>query len=66
VTDGSATTLSGVNVVDPYTVKINSARPDATFLHVVAINFASVVPKEAVEEFGADFGKHPVGSAPSR
>jgi ABC-type transport system substrate-binding protein len=60
--DGSATSLSGVTVTDPYTVVIKLSRPDATFLHVVAINFASVVPKEAVEEFGADFGKHPVGS----
>jgi ABC-type transport system substrate-binding protein len=54
--------LSGVEVVDPATVKITLSRPDATFLHVMAINFASVVPKEAVEEFGADFGKHPVGT----
>ena len=28
----------------------------------MAINFASVVPKEAVEAAGADFGKKPVGS----
>jgi len=60
--DGSATGLSGVKVIDPYTVEITLSRPDATFLHVMAINFASVVPKEVVEEFGADFGKHPVGS----
>ncbi len=54
--------LSGVTVVDPLTVQITLSRPDATFLHVMAINFSSVVPKEAVEEFGADFGKHPVGT----
>ena len=54
--------LSGVAVVDPLTVKITLTHPDATFLHVMAINFSSVVPKEAVEEFGADFGKHPVGT----
>ena len=54
--------LSGVEVVDPLTVKITLSRPDATFLHVMAINFSSVVPKEAVDEFGADFGKHPVGT----
>ncbi len=54
--------LSGVEVVDPATVKITLSRPDATFLHVLALNFASVVPKEAVAEFGADFGKHPVGT----
>lgn len=60
--DGSVTTLSGVTVVDPYTVKIELSRPDATFLHVMAINFASIVPKEEVEKYGADFGKHPVGT----
>ena len=54
--------LSGVQVVDPLTVQVTLSRPDATFLHVMAINFSSVVPKEAVEEFGADFGKHPVGT----
>jgi peptide/nickel transport system substrate-binding protein len=29
---------------------------------VLALNFASVVPREEVEKWGADFGKHPVGS----
>lgn len=59
---GSATSLEGVTVVDPLTVKIELSRPDATFLHVMALNFASVVPKEAVDEAGADFGKKPVGT----
>lgn len=60
--DGSATSLSGVTVLDPATVKIELSRPDATFLHVMALNFSSVVPKEEVEKWGADFGKHPVGT----
>jgi ABC-type transport system substrate-binding protein len=60
--DGSATSLEGVTVVDPLTVKIELSRPDATFLHVMAINFASVVPKEAVDAAGGDFGKQPVGT----
>src|SRR4029079_11301265 len=29
---------------------------------LLALNFASVVPKEAVEAAGGDFGKHPLGS----
>ncbi|MBS0122601.1 ABC transporter substrate-binding protein [Thetidibacter halocola] len=62
MSDGSATSLSGVEVVDPMTVKITLSRPDATFLHVMALNFASVVPKEAVEAAGDDFGKQPVGT----
>ena len=62
VAGGKAESLSGVTVVDPYTVKFELSRPDATFLHVMAINFAHVVPKEEVEKYGADFGKHPVGT----
>jgi peptide/nickel transport system substrate-binding protein len=59
---GKADHLSGITVVDPYTIKFELSRPDATFLHVLALNFAHVVPKEEVEKYGADFGKHPVGS----
>lgn len=60
--DGSATSLAGVTVIDPATVEIKLSRPDATFLHVMALNFASVVPKEAVEAANGDFGKMPVGT----
>jgi oligopeptide transport system substrate-binding protein len=62
VESGEADSLSGVTVVDPQTVEIKLSRPDATFLHVMALNFASVVPQEAVEEHGADFGQNPVGT----
>ncbi|WP_336067394.1 ABC transporter substrate-binding protein [Nitratireductor rhodophyticola] len=59
---GNADGLSGITVVDDHTIKFELSRPDATFLHVLALNFAHVVPKEEVEKHGADFGKHPVGS----
>ncbi len=62
MTDGSATTISGIAAPDEGTVKFTLAQPDATFLNVLALNFASAVPKEAVEAAGADFGKKPVGS----
>ncbi|MEQ9606671.1 MAG: ABC transporter substrate-binding protein [Kiloniellaceae bacterium] len=58
----AGTALEGVTAVDDTTVKIELSRPDATFLHVMALNFAHVVPAEAVEKHGADFGKHPVGT----
>ncbi|MGB3642915.1 MAG: ABC transporter substrate-binding protein [Mesorhizobium sp.] len=60
--EGKADGLSGITVVDPSTIKFELTRPDATFLHVMAINFSHVVPKEEVEKYGADFGKHPVGT----
>ena len=59
---GNADSLEGVEVVDDSTLKIVLSRPDATFLHVMALNFAHVVPSEETEKHGADFGKHPVGT----
>ena len=59
---GEADALEGVTVEGPSTVRIELSRPDATFLHVMALNFASVVPREAVEAAGDDFGKNPVGT----
>lgn len=62
VSGGTSETLSGIETPDDQTVIFKLSRPDATFLHVLAINFASVVPKEAVEAAAGDFGKKPVGS----
>ncbi|NEI72796.1 ABC transporter substrate-binding protein [Rhizobium lusitanum] len=59
---GKADNLPGIEAPDESTVVFHLSRPDATFLHVLAINFASVVPKEAVDAANGDFGKHPVGS----
>src|SRR5690348_10882206 len=62
VAAGKTTTLSGLATPDDNTVVFTLTRPDATFLHIMAINFAFVVPKEEVEKYGADFGHHPVGT----
>lgn len=59
---GEATTLAGVKVIDDHTISVELSAPNATFLHVMGLNFASVVPKEVVEKFGEDFGKNPVGT----
>ena len=59
---GKAGAISGIEATDDATVKFTLAQPDATFLNVLALNFASAVPKEVAEPAGADFGKKPVGS----
>ncbi|WP_228157967.1 ABC transporter substrate-binding protein, partial [Acinetobacter baumannii] len=46
---GKSEHLSGVEAVDDYTVKVTLKQPNATFLHVMAINFASIVPREEVD-----------------
>ena len=62
VAAGKADHLSGVKVIDPYTIAITLSKPDATFLQVVALNFASVVAKEDIAKEGADYGHHPDGT----
>ena len=59
---GKAAELTGITTPDDYTVKIELSHPDATMLHLMALNFSFIVPKEEVEKYGADFGKHPVGT----
>lgn len=59
---GKAGELSGVKTPNDKTVAITLTRPDATFLHLMAINFGYVVPKEEVEKAGTDWGKKPVGT----
>jgi peptide/nickel transport system substrate-binding protein/oligopeptide transport system substrate-binding protein len=62
VAGGKAETLSGIATPDAKTVIFKLTRPDATFLHLMAINFGYIVPKEEVEKAGADWGKKPVGT----
>jgi ABC-type transport system substrate-binding protein len=59
---GRAKELSGIVTPNDRTVVLRLTRPDATFLHLLALNFAHVVPKEEVEKEGQDFGRKPVGT----
>ena len=63
---GSAQELSGITTPDDHTVVIDLSQPDATFLHIVAINFSFAVPKEEIEKYGQDFGRNPVGTGAYR
>jgi peptide/nickel transport system substrate-binding protein/oligopeptide transport system substrate-binding protein len=62
---GEATELSGVRVVDPQTIEIKLSRPDATFLHVMALNFAMSSARGGRAP-RRDFGRQPVGTGAFR
>ncbi len=62
--DGKATSVSGIKVVDKYTITFTLAQPDVTFPNKMALNFAFVVPKEEVDKYGENFGHNPVGTGP--
>ena len=62
--DGSATTVEGIQALDANTVEFTLSAPDVTFLNKMALNFSFIVPKEAVEEAGENFGHAPIGTGP--
>ncbi len=64
VMNGKAKTASGIHVLNKYTIRFVLSRPDVTFLNVMAMNFAYVVPKEVVQKEGSSFGHKPVGTGP--
>ncbi len=57
--DGQSTTL-GVTAVDDSTIVITLEAPQATFLKMLALPVASVVP----DSVGTEFGQHPIGTGP--
>ncbi len=59
---GTATHVSGIKVVDPHTLEVDLDTPNQSFLNIVAMPFAYVVPKEAVAAAGADWPHKPVGA----
>jgi oligopeptide transport system substrate-binding protein len=64
VAAGKAATASGIKVLSKYAIRFTLTQPDTTFLNVMAMNFAYIVPKEVVAKEGAGFGHAPVGTGP--
>lgn len=62
--EGKTKEVEGVQVLDPYTLKIVLDKPFAPFLTYLAMPTGWVLPKEEVEKWGPEFTRHPVGSGP--
>jgi peptide/nickel transport system substrate-binding protein len=57
---------AGLRVLDDTTIDIELREPFAPFLSLVAMPYAWIVPREAVEWYGDRFGEHPIGTGPFR
>ncbi|MCB9232228.1 MAG: ABC transporter substrate-binding protein [Bacteroidia bacterium] len=64
--EGSSPEISGFQAPDDSTFQIQLISPFPPFLSLLAMPYAYVVPKEAVEKYGKDFRSHPVGTGPFR
>ena len=54
--------VEGVKVIDDYTVEIKLNQPFSSFLHILAMPFGYVFPKEAVEKYGKEMRNKTVGT----
>jgi ABC-type transport system substrate-binding protein len=58
--------VAGLEAVDDHTLRIRLTEPYPLLLHTLTTGFSAVVPREAVEHYGREFGVRPVGSGPFR
>ncbi|MBU3741876.1 MAG: ABC transporter substrate-binding protein [Candidatus Kapabacteria bacterium] len=61
---GERGSIDGIRVVNDSVVTIRLTKPFAPFLAVLTMPYAWIVPHEAVRAYGANFGRHPVGTGP--
>ncbi|RYZ77066.1 MAG: hypothetical protein EOP05_03060 [Proteobacteria bacterium] len=65
--DGKATydtVVEGLQATDANTLVIKLNKPYFQLYYVLAMQFAGVVPKEAVDKYGEEFLNNPVGTGP--
>jgi len=60
--EGKTSTVSGIVVVDPETVRFDLDKPVPYFLNQVSLPTAGVVSRKAVEKSGDTFGERPAGA----
>ncbi len=51
-------------IIDDSTFQLKLLRPYNPILGIISMQYCSIVAKEAVEKYGTDFRRHPVGSGP--
>lgn len=56
--------VTEVNVVDEYTVQFKLAYPFSPLLSILANHEGSMISPKAIEQYGKDLSKHPVGTGP--
>lgn len=58
------TPIEGLRAIDETTLEIELERPYPQLAYTLAMALSAIVPREAVEHYGREFGVHPVGSGP--
>jgi peptide/nickel transport system substrate-binding protein len=56
--------VNGFTAIDDSTFQLKLIRPFQSILGILSMQYCSVIPHEAVEKYGNDFRRHPVGTGP--
>jgi peptide/nickel transport system substrate-binding protein len=56
--------VNGFSAVDDTTFQVRLSKPYHPILGILSMQYCSILPHEAVEKYGGDFRRHPVGSGP--
>jgi ABC-type transport system substrate-binding protein len=56
--------IAGIEIPDPYTLRIHLNAPDYNFLYSIAYTGLGAVAREVIDAHGAQSGQHPVGTGP--
>lgn len=57
-------TTQPFKAIDDSTFQLKLIKPFQAILGILSMQYCSIVPKEAVEKYGNDFRRHPVGTGP--
>lgn len=57
-------TLNGFHAIDDTTFQLKLQRPFNPILNILSMQYCSVIPHEAVEQYGVNFRRNPVGTGP--
>ncbi|MES2431288.1 MAG: ABC transporter substrate-binding protein [Bacteroidota bacterium] len=57
-------TVNAFTALNDSTFQLKLASPFYPILGILSMQYCSVIPKEAVEKYGNDFRRHPVGTGP--
>jgi peptide/nickel transport system substrate-binding protein len=64
--NGKVDPLHAFSAVDDSTFTLKLLKPYNPILGILSMQYCSIVPREAVDKYGSDFRRHPVGTGPFR
>jgi peptide/nickel transport system substrate-binding protein len=62
--NGKVDSINGFTAIDDTTFQVKLMKPYHPILGILSMQYCSIVPHEAVEKYGNEFRRHPVGSGP--